>query len=403
MRRGVKFLLAGVAAGLVLAAICGCKGRGTTLLREDLFTLDIGRLEGEIDLFQNPVLRNGPKSSLVMSDGLFYITNSAGQKVTRYNSYGDLLFMIYNEETNPPLLDLQVIDRLTPAITRWAVSYPLQNPGAIAVDSKKNIYIADRLTSDRHRYNRETDTLYNSLVLRFDANGQFEEYLGRQGRGGSPFPDIENIYLSSNDDIVVVSKTGSDYIVYWFSSDGTLQHEISFKNSGIPVPQNSEDLLVSLDGVAVAPDEKIVYLKVDYYREIFDETTETRSGSEPGGCSLWLFSIERNRYIDETKIPFYEEQIIMNGRRSSKELFYTMLGVLKNKEVVFYFPTENGYSILSLTADEVARQRKRGFIDVDPAELEYSHFNLASNGIITALLATEWEAKVVWWRTDLLK
>jgi hypothetical protein len=311
--------------------------------------------------------------------------------------------MIFNEEMNPPLLDLQIIDEMTPAITRWAIAYPLQNPGVIAIDSKKNIFVADRLTFDRHRYDKENDILYDSLLLHFDANGKFIEYLGRQGKGGSPFPSIEHIYLSLNDDIVVVSKAGNDYIVYWFSADGVLQYERILKSSDIPTSENREELLVSLDDIAIAPDEKIIYIKVDYYREIFDAATETRSGTIPDDCSLWLFSIDRNRYIDEAEIPFYENNTIINGRRSSEELFYTMLGVLKNREVVFYFPAANGYSILLLNVEGSAQQRKRGFINVDSDELEYSDFALSSNGVISALLSTEWEAKIVWWRTDLLK
>jgi hypothetical protein len=403
MRRGKGFLLAGIITGVLLLALSGCNGQDSTLKREDLFTLDIGRLEGEIDLYNDFADGQVQKSSIIMTDGLFYITNSMGQKITRYNSYGDLLFMIYNEETNPPLLDLQIIDEMTPAITRWAIAYPLQNPGTIAIDSKKHIFVADRLASERHRYDKESGILYDSLLLHFDASGKFVEYLGRQGKGGSPFPNIEHIYLSLNDDIVVVSRAGNDYIVYWFSSDGNLLYEIPFKSDGIPTPENREELLVSLDGIAIAPDEKIIYIKADYYREIFDTATETRSGTIPDGCSLWLFSIDRNRYIDEVEIPFYESSTMINGRRFSEELFYTMLGVLKNREVVFYFPAANGYSILSLKADNSAPQRKHGFINVDPAELEYSDFTLSSNGIISALLSTEWEAKVVWWRTDMLK
>jgi hypothetical protein len=403
MRRGKNFLFTGIISGVVLFALSGCGAQDGTLKREDMFTLDIGRLEGEIDLYNDLANGQGQKSSIAMTDGLFYITNSAGQKITRYNSYGDLLFMIFNEETNPPLLDLQIIDEMTPAITRWAISYPLQNPGAIAIDSKKHVFAADRLTSDRHRYDKENDILYDSILLHFDANGKFVEYLGRQGIGGSLFPNIEHIYVSQNDDIAVVSRVGNDFIVYWFSSDGILQYEIPFKSSSIPALENREELLVLLDGVAIAPDEKIIYIKADYYREVFDTATETRSGTIPDGCSLWFFSIERNRYIGEAEIPFYENTTKMNGRRSSEELFYTMLGVLKDREVVFYFPVATGYSILSLNADESARQRKYGFIDVDSSELEYSDFTLSSNGIISALLSTEWEAKVVWWRTDMLR
>jgi hypothetical protein len=401
MRREKNALFAGIAVALF--ALFGCGAQDGTLKREDMFTLDIGRLEGEIDLYNDLANGQGQKSSIAMTDGLFYITNSAGQKITRYNSYGDLLFMIFNEETNPPLLDLQVIDEMTPTITRWAVSYPLQNPGAIAIDSKKHVFAADRLTADRHSYDKENGILYDSILLRFDANGKFVEYWGRQGIGGAPFPNIEHIYVSLNDDIAVVSRVGNDFMVYWFSSDGVLRYELPFKSGSIPALENREELLVLLDGIAIAPDEKIIYIKTDYYREVFDTATETRSGTIPDGCTLWLFSVDGNRYIDETEIPFYENTTRINGRRSSEELFYTMLGVLKDREVVFCFPVATGYSVLSFSAGENTRQRKHGFINVDPSELVYSDFTLSSNGIISALLSTEWEVKVVWWRTDMLR
>jgi hypothetical protein len=409
MWMGTRSVFAGF-VGVLLLTLTGCTAKNGTFQREDLFTLDIGRLEGEIDLYSDLTLREGQGSSIAMTDGLVYITNGAGRKITRYNSYGDLLFMIYNEETNPPLLELQTIEGMSRAITRWAVAYPLQNPGAIAIDSRKNIFVADRLAADRHRYDRDADMLYDTLLLHFDVNGQFVEYLGRQGKGGAPFPPIEHIYLSQNDDIVVVSKAGGDYIVYWFSSNGVLRHEISFKNDAVPIPGKSlsgtgesERLFASPDGIAIAPDEEIIYVKVDYYREVFDETTGILSGNVPAGCSLWLFSIDANDYVGETNIPFYENNAVANRRRGDEPLFYSLLGALKNRNVVFYFPSTNGYSILSLKAGETARQRKRGFIDVSAEELEYSDFTLSSNGIISALLSTEWEAKVVWWQTDIVQ
>lgn len=399
MRRMTPFPLQGAAvAGLLAAALCGCAPRETTLERQDLFTLDIGRLEGEIDLYSELLQMQEQKSSIAMTDGLFYITNSVGQKITRYNSYGDLLFMIYNAETNPPLLDIPLIDDITPAVTHWAISFPLQNPGAIAIDSKKHIFVADRLASDRRRYDAKEQVLYDSLLLHFDANGKFIEYFGRQGKGGSPLPHIEQIAISANDDLAAVTKVGGDYVVYWFSADGALRHQLTFRNDDIPARENRENGFAVLDGVAVAPDERIIYLKADYYRETFDGTTGIRSGSTPDGCGLLAFSVDTNRYIDGVNIPFYEKTTVMNGRRTTEELFYTMLGVLKNKEVMFFFPVDTGYAVMSLKAGG-AQNRKRGFITVNPEELEYSDFDLTPDGIICALLATEWEAKVVWWQT----
>lgn len=388
-------------AGVLILADCG-RG-GDALHREDLFALDIGRLEGELDLYNDIRTRPPQKTSIAMTDGLFYISNASGQKITRYNSYGDLLFMIYNDETNPPLLDLDVLTVPGPRRTRWAVPYPLQCPGAIAVDRQKTLYVSDMLTPDQHRADAAGNMLYDSLVLQFDADGRFVNYIGRQGTGGAPFPHIERIFISVDDELAVVSAAGAVRIVYWFSSRGELLREMTFTNEGLPVPENREDALALLDDITVAPDERIIYLKTDYYREEFDETTRTRTGNVSDGCSLWAYSVERNEYIGETAVPFYEQVTVTQGRRSSEELFYSLLGVTAGREAVFYFPTPEGYAILLLKTDGSQAARRRGFIKVGLNELEYSDFTVSPNGIISALLSTEWEAKVVWWRTDKLR
>ena len=113
--------------------------------REDLFTFGIGRLEDELDMFNLEGERSIRKTALKMRDGLFYISNGNGEKIARYNSYGDLLFLIYNDETNPPPLTLRENTDGT-AITRWAYKWPLREPGSIAINSDKHIFVEDRLT-----------------------------------------------------------------------------------------------------------------------------------------------------------------------------------------------------------------------------------------------------------------
>ncbi|MDR1257059.1 MAG: hypothetical protein LBJ86_04875, partial [Spirochaetaceae bacterium] len=78
----------------------------SSIEREDLFFFGIGRLEDELDMFDLKGARSIRKTALKMRDGLFYISNGNGEKISHYNSYGDLLFLIYNDETNPPPLSL---------------------------------------------------------------------------------------------------------------------------------------------------------------------------------------------------------------------------------------------------------------------------------------------------------
>jgi hypothetical protein len=69
--------------------------------------------------------------------------------------------------------------------------------------------------------------------------------------------------------------------------------------------------------------------------------------------------------------------------------------------VFFYYPIETGFSILLLATDGSDEQR-RGIINVGSDELMYSAFDVSDEGILSALLATNYEVKLVWWRTDKL-
>jgi hypothetical protein len=395
----MNFFLAIIVSAALL--FCGCNGEPVpSVAREDLFTLDIGRLEDQIDLFNLEGNRSIVKTALAMRDGLFYISNGNGEKIVRYTSYGDLLFMIYNEETNPPPLSLMPLGGHDGAVTRWALTYPLFNPGAIAVDSRKHIYAEDRFPYERHSFDSANQVLLDSMILHFDADGRFVEYLGQGGAGGAPFPRINGVYTSIQDELAVVCRLPQGWIIYWFDSEGTPLYQIPLRNNTIPMPRDRTGVFASVDAVMAAPDARRLFIKVDYYRDTFDESTNTRSGNEGDSSVIWILNVEDGSYAGTMEAPFFERTITINNRPVTENLFYSMLGVIKGGRVFLSFPVEGGYSILILSAD--SREQRRGFIRVDDEELQYNAFNLSEDGILSGLLAGELDAKVVWWRTDRL-
>jgi hypothetical protein len=78
-----------------------------------------------------------------------------------------------------------------------------------------------------------------------------------------------------------------------------------------------------------------------------------------------------------------------------------MIGIINDERVFLYYPIETGFSILILAADGSNEQR-RGTINVSNEELRYCVFDVSSDGILSALLSTDYEVKLVWWRTDKL-
>jgi hypothetical protein len=379
--------------GCFVLLLAACSQTPTvSVTREDLFSLEIGRFEDQVALYNVEDDSGTRRTDLAMRDGLFYIADGNGQKVVRYNSYGDLLFMIYNEETNPMPLSLRPMPE-DQTVTRWAFTYPLREPGKIVVDSQKRIYVEDLLPQEEWGVDTETGVLLTHVILFFDNEGRFLRQLGQEGIGGRPFPPVEGIYTSLDDAFVVVCRVPGSWYVYWFDAEGVFHNLIKLPEDRIPIPQDRDTTFGSIDMIVAAPDAQRLYVKVNYYRVSYDQSTMIRTGTEPDSSVIWLMRVADGTYEEEIlEVPFYES----NGKTNSMKIFYSMLGVIRNGRVFLYAPVENGYSLLVLGE----QGRWRGFIQVSPDEFEFNAFALSDNGILSAILAGTWDVKLVWWRTD---
>jgi hypothetical protein len=384
---------------LLVPVFCACsRGELRSIGREDLFALDIGQMEDQIALYNLEGDKGARQADFTMRDGLFYISDGSGGKIARYNSYGDLLFMIYNEETNPPPLTLRTGVEDSAMVTRWAFSYPLRQPGEITVDSRKHIYVEDSLPYDRHGVDAESRALLDSIILHFDADGSFIEYLGQEGIGGSPFPRIVGLYTSIRDELAVVCRLPTGWNIYWYDAAGTLRFLVQLKNTAVPVPPDWAPVSPSVDVIMASPDSRRLYLKVDYYRDTFDESTNTRTGTEPDSSFLWIMNVEDGSYAGNVELPFFEYAYDKDVRTANARLLYSLLGPVKNGGVFLYFPMETGYSLLFLNTG--GGEQRRGFIEVNNEELQFNVFDLSTEGILSALLVDTWQVRLVWWRTD---
>ncbi len=83
-------------------SLVGCARTGIEhLVGEELFSLSLGRLEDQIDLFQPEGMTMDRTNRIAMRDGLFYVANGNAGKIMIFTSYGDLIFLLYNPKTNP--------------------------------------------------------------------------------------------------------------------------------------------------------------------------------------------------------------------------------------------------------------------------------------------------------------
>ena len=385
--------------GFILLS-CDQSGQIRFVQREDLFNLDIGIMEDQLALFNFDGTRGMRRTDIAMRDGLFYISDGNGGKILRFNSYGDLLFMIFNEETNPPPLTLRPLVEGS-LVTRWAVSHPLLEPGKISVDSRNNIFVRDRLPYERRGFDAETGVLLDNVVLHFDADGRFVDYLGREGIGGTPFPRIEGLFTTLDDELVVVCRLPTGWNIYWFDSEGFFLFVVQLENDAIPIPPDREDVVPSLDTISVGLHARRLFIKIDYYRHIHDESTNARTGIEPDSSVIWIMNAETGVWERFVELPFFESTSVVQNRRVISRMPYSLIGITRNERVFLSFPVEGGYSIRVMSLElGTSGEQARGFIEVENREMQFNAFDLSPDGILSGLLANDWQIQLVWWRTD---
>lgn len=377
-----------------------------SISEKELFTINYGSFEDELNLF-NLSSFGSVNTHMTMIDGFFYIANGESKKIMELNSYGDLLTLFYNSEnTKTPSFASSMADEDSSLVnsTKKAVEYPFNNPGPLAVDSKKCLYAVDVLPPERQENDTQNRLLLNYIVLRFNSDGSFIDYLGQQGPGGTPFPFIKNIYATKNNELVVICESNEGPLVYWFNNSGFLLYTIPFNEKSVPKLKGMQDsensFYLSIENVIPDNLEHKLYVQVNYFQTYLDPATKVQSGIDYEKTMLYPLNAETGLYEEGLDIPPHEESVSSN---LSKEVFYipfNFLGVTDGGWFFFSVPVEKGY-LIQMVQPNGQRILKRS-LPVDHSEVLYYSLGLSDNGIISALYIKKDRAEVVWWRTDSL-
>lgn len=392
LRLAAAFALAASALSL---SCSGKMARVTRVSRQDLFSLSLGRMEDQLDLSDQQ--GTGPsKLRLFMRDGIFFVSNGKGRKMMEFSSYGDLLSLIYDPESNPApvLLSTQGEENSF----RKAYQHPFQDIGEIAVDSKQDIFIEDKLPPERGVPDESTQSILDAVVLRFDKQGAYKDFIGREGIGGTPFPNIVGLYCTNSDEIVVVSITTEDWRVNWYDAQGSLAYSLSIKRNSLPYLEKA-DYISSLEKIAPDPDSRLLYMKIDYYSEDVDPSTKASTGVRYHSSLVWHIDPRDGRVYDPIPVPSVNKK--EEGKFGSRDYtrVYEFVGAASGKNLVFMMPEDNAaYSVMILNAQTKGIQ-KIG-INLEGEGLIASAFHVASDGILSAILVSSDQAKVALWRLD---
>lgn len=381
---------------------CSAQSRGV-LEREKLFSLSYGRFEDEIDLFNLESGAMGPDTQLFMRDGMVYIANSGAKKIVQFTSFGDLLSVYYNPETNPvpAFAGREKQTEKATATTRKAVAYPFNHPVFLSVDTRKRLFVADQLPRERFEYDSDEQVILRDVVLRFSPEGQFQDFLGQEGPGGTPFPPITALYTTAKNELAVLSKTPAGCTVYWFDKDGSLIYHVPVSFTSLPSPYPRETkAFSSLDRIVIDYVRPRVYMKIDYYIPIVDKSTGADAGIAYDASSIYPFDLDTESYDERFDVPFFEGVDKDTQGSFTFKKPYDLVGVTSSGWFFFLTPIDEGY-LIEVIDSKTSRVHQRT-IYVDQDELAYNALMLSNDGILSALLATNNNASVVWWRTDAL-
>lgn len=387
--------------------INGCHKNGIvpSIKRENLFSLKYGNFENQLNLFDLAEAGNFINTQVSMQNGFFYISNGESKKILKMNSYGDLLTLYYNSQKNPsPLFNSSNINAVGNLVknqeisTKKIIDYPLNNPSYIAVDSKQLIYVVELYPEQQ--FETDNNRTLRQIVLRFDSNGCIG-HIGQQGPGGTPFPFIKNIYVNSNNELVVICIVPEGIEVYWFSESGYPLHNILINADDAPNPlkQNNENNTF-LKVENVIPDNKDykLFVKIDYYNTTIDEISKVQSGIEYNSTYIYPLDAISGKYSRPLLIPPYEDVITQGFNKNVYKNPYDFLGVSSNNWLFFTLTTEHGYIVQIV--DPSSNKIIKRLLNFENDKVVYQSFSLSKEGIISALLASKEKADVVWWRTD---
>lgn len=371
-------------SALVLTA---CPPRDKNILeRVDLFFIKPGKLFNELDYFHKENQQLNGYSRIFMKEGLFYITDSGAGKVMEMTSYGDVLGIIYNPAQTPPPPET-VTDQESES-NRKVNNWVFRSIFSVGV-TDDHILVGDTLPENRAVWNEEKQINQTHVILRFNRNGEYMDYLGQEGVGTVPFPFVNHLAVRPDGEVVVTTRSEEQWTLYWFGANGNLRYRIEMKPENLPA--YGKDRQPSLIRILPDPSKEILLLQVDYIPIGPD-------AGEPGPESrFYKFSLKDKTYDKGISLP--DNVMVFNKKQYSVPYLY--LGTIRNGFHYFLSPREPDlYTLLIINDKSEVKARRQ--IRIPDSDLVYNDLYLTPDGILTMIAFMNNGALVSWWRSDRL-
>lgn len=396
-----NFLLFYTLIWLALFSCSNAKNTAKLLEREDLFTLNYGNFEDELNLSKMD-RASYSVANLCLNNGVFYISNPIGQKILKTSFYGDLLTIYYNPETNPrPSFyahpNNSDKDEKAGTGTRSAIEYPFNTCSFIQVNSDEHLYVVDKVPNDRVQFDTEENIALTNVILHFDEKGQFIDYIGQEGLGGTPFPIITSLSTNRTGDIIAVCKTPNARKVFYFNSDGFLLYKVILNDKDLPFSyEASENFYANIDGIFPSYEGAELFIKIDYYVEHFDETTGASIGVNYDKSSIYKLRLSKGEFEHVQDVFAFVD--MSDDKTSRIEKVYTLMNVCKDDWAFLMCQAKDKYSILLLN---LKNSKSKNFeLKLENMYSLYSTFSITNDFMLAGLFANEDSANISVWHIE---
>ena len=406
--------------GVLLIAACS-RPPTPELARDELFTLSIGPLDEQINLFRIAGAPARGTTSISMRDGLFYIANGNAGKIMQLSSHGDLVLLIYDPDTNPEPVGFALpASSGAIAATRIAVPHPFNDLGHVAVDRTGRIAVVDAVAAAGDAAG--TPRAHGQVVRRFSPRGEDLSFIGQEGVGGTPFPLVHRLTVTAGDGLVVIARTVQQWLVFWYDADGRLLERVELPHTRLV---GGEDAVVIRDVFPHLAERRLTLL-VDRWRPRAGARPESdaggagevgaaadpRSGPEigVGGPEIRLYDIASRSVVAEFPLPAGaagqagstgQGDAAAVGQGAASASSYYPLGVTDGGRLfLIRREDERTHSLLVLSRGGGVVTRR--LFKLEEAGLSFVTLGMSADGVMFGLLAEAEIARVVWWRGDLL-
>ncbi len=381
--------------------LLSCRYRTASLSSETIFSIPIGVMRDEINLFSRRDFLYSDGSSLALTPfGDYFIVDRSSHKILYYSNYGKLNYIIYNpdyrydsDKQNP-----QYLDKV------WYFG----DISEIAVSLDK-LYVTS--TPSRHTdTNLAPEYFYAQFILTFNDKGEFLYQLGSEGKDSKPFLySVTKLFVDRQGRLFVIARHPESYYIYEFSEDGELlgSFELSVQQSilanpaakdlGLDMPSSTNKIFYEITSPNFSYDGEYLFFELySYKKEINKATLKTRQLSTYG---YDIYSVETVQPLRSLKKNFTVRDF-KTGQADIKQMYgEELMGMTSNNLLVFLQTYPDGRNVL-VYYDTKGDRKYIVTIDVKQ-QLPYKLY-LAPNGLVSALNFYEDRVSVSWWRTDKL-